>query len=489
MNFMSFSIISSSRPLRLRGEKVFVDRIYNDPPMSYLYPKRNTLPLFQIILLAALGIAAGLSAAFIFLAPRVTAVAPAENGRTGLYAAVEIQFSAPMRAECTADHFSVEPAVEGDLAIEGNTLRFTPRNPWPAGAGVRATILAGACSERGLPLLAGRTWTFTPSLLRVAYLPTGGEDGRLMAVPADGGDPEILARTSEPFQSFDISRRGDFAVLSTGAYGYPGRLWLSRLDGNTARLLLDCGEDSCSDPVISPDGSLAAYVRRGFGSAAAAPFIELLTLSSGRTRTVSTPGNTTGNPFWSAQGWLSYYDGTRRVIVIDDLAGGQTVIPNTTGAAWSWLPDGSAIIFPEISVEEVTDRETATRIISFLFRVDVKTNTRANLSGTEMLEDASPSVSPDGLRLAFSRNFFDARWTPGNQLWIMDLADGSARQVSQAPDYSHSSIHWSPDGTRLVYMLFHETLPSDPPEIWCLNADGSDPRRLAVGGFLPQWIP
>ena len=101
--------------------------------MSYLYPKRNTLPLFPVILLAVLGIAAGLAAAFVILAPRVTAVAPAENGRTGMYAAVEIQFSVPMRAECTADHFAVEPAVAGDLSVEGGTLRFTPRDSMAGG--------------------------------------------------------------------------------------------------------------------------------------------------------------------------------------------------------------------------------------------------------------------------------------------------------------------------------------------------------------------
>ncbi len=460
--------------------------------MSYLYPKRNALPLFPILLLAVLGIAAGLVAAFVMLAPRVTAVSPAENGRTGMYAAVEIQFSVPMRAECTADHFSVEPAVAGDLSVEGGTLRFTPRAPWPAGSPVRVSIKAGACSGRGLPLLAGRSWIFTPSLLRVAYLPSGGEDGRLMAVQADGGGPEVLAQTDAPIENFDISRRGDFAVLSTGAYGQPGRLWLTRLDGKAADPLLDCGPDSCSDPVLSPDGSLVAYIRRGPGNdtAASQPFVELLTVSSGQARRISPAGNTAGNTAWSAQGWLSYYDGTRRVIVIDDLAGGQTAVPNATGAAWSWLPDGSGLIFPEILVgEKSTDRETAARIYSRLYRVTVKTNERTNLSGTELLEDASPAVSPDGRLLAFSRNFFDDRWTPGNQLWIMDLSDGSARQVSQAPDYSHSSIHWSPDGTRLAYMLFHETLPGDPPEIWCLNADGTDPRRLAVGGFLPQWIP
>ncbi|MGB7539063.1 MAG: Ig-like domain-containing protein [Anaerolineales bacterium] len=464
--------------------------------MSYLYPKRNTLPFFQIILLAVFGIAAGLTAAFVFFAPRVTSVAPAENGRTGSYAAVEIRFSIPMQPACTADHFVLEPAVDGELVVEGETLRFTPNSPWPAGAGVRATIQAGACSERGLPLLADRTWTFTPSLIRIAYIPSGGSTGRLMGISADGGEPETLAQTPSPVQDFDISRRGDFAVLSTGAYNQPGQLWLSHLDGEAAQLVLDCGADACSNPVISPDGSRIAYVRLSAGSTPEQttrplePFIELLTIADGRTRTISIAGNTAGNPAWSPQGWLSYYDGTRQVIVIDDLAGGQTAIPNKTGAAWDWLPDGSAIFFPEILVEgEVTDRKTAARIYSRLFRVDVKTNSRTNLSGSDLLEDASPAVSPDGRRLAFSRNFFDSRWTPGKQLWIMDLDLGSRRQISQAPDYSHSSIHWSPDGARLVYMLFHETVPSDPPEIWCLDADGSDPRRLVVGGFLPKWLP
>ncbi len=464
--------------------------------MSYLYPKRRGLNLIAVIALAILGAGIGLAAAFLSFAPRVTAVSPAGNLRTGLYAAIEIRFSTPMQAACTADHFSVDPAVDGELEIEGETLRFTPRNPWPAGGSVRAAIRAGACSARGLPLLAGRSWAFTPSLVRVAYIPSGASTGRLMGIDAGGGDPQTLALTAPPVQDFDISRRGDIAVLSTGAYNRPGQLWLSHLDGEAARLLLDCGPDSCRDPLISPDGSRVAYVRKGIGGGPDDPehplesFIEMLTIADGRTRIVSIAGNTSDNPAWSAQGWLSYYDGTRQVIVIDDLAGGQTAVPNTTGAAWDWLPDGSAIIFPEISVEaEGPDEETAPRIFSHLFRVDVKTNLRANISGADLLEDGSPAVSPDGRWLAFSRNFFDNRWTPGKQLWVMDLGTGAQRQITRSPDYTHASIHWSPDGAQLVFMLFHETAPGDPPEIWCLNADGSDPRRLVVGGFLPKWLP
>jgi Tol biopolymer transport system component len=464
--------------------------------MSYLYPKRNSLPLFQIIVLGMLGIAAGLTAALLYFAPRLVAAAPAENGRTGSFAAIEIQFSAPMKADCTADHFSVDPAVDGDLVIEGGTLRFTPKRPWPAGSSVHVTILAGACSERGLPLLAGRSWSFTASRARIAYIPSGDTGYRLMGIAADGGEPEVLAEVASPVQDFDLSRRGDFAVLSTGAGSEPDKLWLARLDGGSAQLLLDCGADACSDPAISPDGLSVAYIRRSAGAnpdpstAPAQPFVELLTIMGGQTRMISIPGNAAGNPSWSAQGWLSYYDGTRQVILIADLTGGQTAIPNQSGAAWAWLPDGSAIIFPELFVDLVGETEgTSSNVYSLLFQVEVETNRRANLSGDGVVEDGSPAVSPNGDWLAFSRNFFDLRWTPGRQLWIMDLENGTQRQISQAPDYAHSSIHWSPDGAQLVYMMFHETVPGDPPEIWCANADGSDPRRLVTGGFLPKWLP
>jgi Tol biopolymer transport system component len=464
--------------------------------MSFLHPQHRGWNRLPIILWVIAGAGIGLAGAFVFFSPRVVSVAPSGNARTGSYASIDIQFSVPMDPQSAADHFSVEPAVAGDLSVAGDTLRFSPRAAWPAGTNVRVTIRSGARSRRGLALLAGRSWTFLPSLVRVAYIPTGEGSDRLMGISIEGGEEEILARVPSPIRDFDVSARGDFAVLSMDSAKGPGKLWISRLDGGAAQLLLDCAPDSCRNPKISPDGSRVAYVREPGSSAAenpgqpVEPSVELLSLADGGIRRVSPAGNPADYPIWSAQGWLSYFDGTRQMIVVDDLAGGQTAVPNDSGAEWAWLPDGSGLILPEILVEgESADGESSPRIFSRLVRIDRQTNRRTNLSGEEPLEDASPAVSPDGSRLAFSRNFFDERWTPGNQLWLMDLTDGSARPLSAAPDYSHSSIRWSPDGAQLAYMMFHETVPEDPPEIWCMNADGSDPQRLVVGGFLPEWIP
>jgi Tol biopolymer transport system component len=167
------------------------------------------------------------------------------------------------------------------------------------------------------------------------------------------------------------------------------------------------------------------------------------------------------------------------------------VIPDATGLPWAWLPDGSTVVYPEMFVQpsDESQTEVGSRLYNHLFAVDVRTNARRDLTGPDVIDDTLPAFSPDGSRLAFSRSFFDDRWTPGRQLWIMDWAGRGVRRLTNSPDYSHSAIRWSPDGTRIACMLFHETSPSDPPEIWILAADGSDPRRLAVGGFLPEWLP
>ncbi len=106
-----------------------------------------------MILIPALGFALGLAAVFGYFSPRVEAALPAAGARTGSYAAIEIDFSAPMDPACTKSHFSIQPAAEGELTVQGKMLRFVPKDPWASGAEVRLTVRSGACGLNRLPLI------------------------------------------------------------------------------------------------------------------------------------------------------------------------------------------------------------------------------------------------------------------------------------------------------------------------------------------------
>ncbi len=466
--------------------------------MTPLFSKRRVLSL-RMIVIPLLGFLIGLAAVGVYFSPRVVTVQPAAGAHPGSYAAIEARFTVPMDPACAASHFSIQPAAEGGLSVQGNVLQFVPKNPWPSGSTVKATVRSGACGRSRLPLILDFSWSFVPSPYRVAFI-SADDPTRLMMMPADGGAPVVLVQASEPIQDFQISSRGDFLVYSTGVSNGPGKIWFDRLGSAAPELLVDCAPDACSSAAISPDGSMVAYQRAALetqvsGSVQPAnPAIELFTLGSRQTRTVSPSGHTASNPVWAPPGWLSYFDADRQAVVVDDLAGGTTLVPNANGADWVWMPDGSGLIYPDIfpdtsEASESTTNSESLRIFSQLTLVTIKTNDRRNLSGAEQVEDYSPAVSPDGAQLAFARDYFDTRWTPGRQLWIMNLKDSSFRELTQSPDYGVSSIHWSSDGSRLLFMRFHETNPSEPPEIWTINPDGSNAHVLAAGGYLPAWLP
>jgi Tol biopolymer transport system component len=83
------------------------------------------------------------------------------------------------------------------------------------------------------------------------------------------------------------------------------------------------------------------------------------------------------------------------------------------------------------------------------------------------------SISLSG-RIAFD-NFDD--------VWTID-ADGTGLTRlthSPGPDFDPS---WSPDGTRIAF----RSERSGEPEIWVMNADGTEQRRLAAG-LSPAWSP
>jgi dipeptidyl aminopeptidase/acylaminoacyl peptidase len=86
----------------------------------------------------------------------------------------------------------------------------------------------------------------------------------------------------------------------------------------------------------------------------------------------------------------------------------------------------------------------------------------------------SPSFSPDGRRMAYVSN---ASGIP--QVWVMDLAGGAARQLTDLQD-PVQSVQWSPAGDWLAY----DVAPGGGlnVQIYAMKPDGTGVKRLTAGG-------
>lgn len=109
-----------------------------------------------------------------------------------------------------------------------------------------------------------------------------------------------------------------------------------------------------------------------------------------------------------------------------------------------------------------------------------------------------PNWSPDKTinRIAFQRaRQRGSRWFG---LWTLDLVDGEARRVTEVAVSSNAAIvspAWSPDGKRLVFATIIDPTRQSArrkgeQDIWTVNADGTDRRRLTDGNGInlsPVW--
>jgi Tol biopolymer transport system component len=306
---------------------------------------------------------------------------------------------------------------------------------------------------------------------------------------------------------FAVSPTGDFIVYAAGPANGGSDLYLLDLNGSSPQMLLDCHGEVCRYPAISQDGTQIAYQRAELAQSAGGittpknARVWILNVATRQNTAVSEVDHDAHTPAWGPQGWLAYYDQTLAMTVVDDLRGKRTDIPNSSGSVGAWSPDGKYLTFPEIQLTQGSAQPApastpsagttpASAFYSHLIRVTVATNQIEDLSKSPVVEDTSPALSQDGEQIAFARKYLDPlHWTPGRQLWIMEADGADPKQFTYAPDYNISSILWSPDSSTLLFVRFDETDPSQPPEIWTIQSNGRNPRRLIVGGYLPQWLP
>ena len=103
---------------------------------------------------------------------------------------------------------------------------------------------------------------------------------------------------------------------------------------------------------------------------------------------------------------------------------------------------------------------------------------------SNLVADTDPAWSPDGTRIAFTRQF---------DIWVMN-GDGTDQHRITDEDGVDSAPAWSSDGTKLVFISNRNTPGGGTtgPELWVMNDDGTGVRRvtdMAASALAPAWSP
>ncbi len=272
----------------------------------------------------------------------------------------------------------------------------------------------------------------------------------------------------------------------------------------------------------SPDGHQITFIDRPTVDASdTALQLYTVQLDSLVKREFDTGCPVVGTPAFSHNGqylaWVCNRQEFRSEIVVRDLRNQQLRILHRThtmidGIAWSL--DDQRIVFStdsdsgalrEIEVgnparaenlslgQDATDLATHPRGVGFVY---VKESTNVNIWRVDLASspahasqllasshtDRSPSISPDGKKIAFESDRSGA-----TQVWLAD-ADGShAQQVTFFDDAVTGTPRWSYDGKKIA---FDSRIGYHDAEIYIVDREGGPPRKLQTdihGNTQPGW--
>jgi Tol biopolymer transport system component len=459
--------------------------------------KTRYIVVVGLIVLLAL---AGLVTYAWMMRPEVVGVYPeADASDVPVTSQIRVIFSQPMNQTSVISHLKIDPTEEGEYSWDENDLVFTPDQTWPGGQEISVQLEDGARAINPLTFpMRGMGWSFSTREAYLAYLwPSDGPSDIYALNPLTA---EIHRYTHQMgVLEFTANNAGNKIYFSSSnASGGADLYEIDLIEETNAadnsyqpKKLLDCGSAQCRSPAISYDSKNLAFeylISSPKGELGPAQ-IRNLDLVDFHVRPIGQALHETIQPAWSSTGWLAFYDQTSQAYkVINPTTNVRLELLNQTGQPGNWSPDGAFYLAPEIMYYPAAgDTETG---ISHLFRYGAQAGTSGDLSKENNVEDVEGVYSPDGESIAFSRKYLDMeRWSFGRQIWIMNPDGSGSHPITDEPDYNHYDLAWSWDNHMLAYVRFDETNLYEPPELWMININGSNPTQLVVGGYSPLWIP
>jgi len=322
-----------------------------------------------------------------------------------------------------------------------------------------------------------------------------------------------VAQTGEPFsaeRSWQIQRIGSPAITPDGktivapVTNYDMKeskgltdLWLWSADGSVQRALTT-NPASDNSPVISPDGSILAFVSQRNGDTA--PQLYLMPLAGGEPARLTNVPAGVAQPKWFPDGkriaflsrvwvdldgmdkqaarqkeradanssaqiwdigpiyfWDTWLDDRQLHVFSVGVAGGEPVnltagtaleLPRSAVQLESPLydisPDGTELAF-------VADSDAAANAVNHdVFTVPVGGRQAVNRTSTNAAADAVPLYSPDGRWLAWGQQRTRGFYGDLRRLMLLDRRSGAVRQLAdESWDRSADGLAWAPGSKRL----------------------------------------
>jgi Tol biopolymer transport system component len=147
----------------------------------------------------------------------------------------------------------------------------------------------------------------------------------------------------------------------------------------------------------------------------------------------------------------------------------------------SWSPDGTAIVFTRADCNDDNELYTVTVASGTVAPIGLGGDYAAWGPSKIAYIDQTNAVwtaNPDGTDPAqIASNGRDPAWSPDGRLAYLTGSDTAVvdSTPTQLPFTDVTSLAWSPDGTRFVVTA---STPTDPFDVYTLNIDGSDPIQL-----------
>jgi TolB protein len=268
-----------------------------------------------------------------------------------------------------------------------------------------------------------------------------------------------------------VAPDGSQALIAVPRSAERSALLLVNLDDGSTRSLVDSPDVSARAAAWSPDGSLIAFEQRTVQDDTIGDPVIWLAQPDGTSFGPVTEGAQVGmTPIWSPDGSrLAFTETTSQTMTIYAFTSASQTFPDSSGEPATWSPDSTALIY--------------TSSTGTLWRAELASGQRVNLSPQQRGSAQQPAWSPDGQWVALVR-----RETPtaAATLWLL-RPDGSDQQPLPTPDdVSDSQPGWSPDSQQLAFL---RTASDGTSAAWVFDPASGEQRRVVQDVAQVVWVP